>query len=239
MATNIDFAAINSANTQNMIKTLLSPLTSNLANNNNGVGSLFSLLGLFNGQQNTSSFFAQQQSVNMAELNLNTAAMAMNSANATSIFGQNSAPSTDTSNIVTAVKNFVNVFNASLTSLTAGSSTSAAAQQSASNLTGLATDNTDALANIGITVGSDGTLTLDETKLQSALAAQPDAAQSAFNASGFAANIQGEALGAINQTIGLTGTSNFMNYYMSGLQTQLAANSPLTANTGVFFNSYA
>lgn len=142
----------------------------------------------------------------------------------------------NTSTTESAVRGFVSQFNDTLTKLQSNSNYYA--QGSATTLRGIAQQNSGALANIGVTVGSNGALSIDESVFAGALANKPGDVASVFGGSSrFVSAVQSETERAINQSLaspvsgGFTKFSSQQNTYGIGL------NSLISSNIGLFFNS--
>lgn len=156
----------------------------------------------------------------------------------------------DVSDQVTAVNNFVGAYNTVVGDLNAqfqiNSSTNAAGPLQADSTLALAQSQIlstisfamtgngtiNSLADLGITMNNDGTLTVDSTTLQSALQANPSAAQaffSATNSGGFGNNLYNQInsiadpiSGSVAQDMaGLQQSQNDLTQQISDFQDQL------------------
>jgi flagellar hook-associated protein 2 len=145
--------------------------------------------------------------------------------------------STDTGKTTTAINNFVSAFNTTLSTLSSG--TSLQSQSGASSLSMLAAMNATNLHSIGITVGANGRLTINDAKLQDSLVNKPELVKSVFNGKwSFAIGIQTVADNLVNQSLSSTGNMNFTNYFNPVYQSPFNLNSFVASNMGLFFNSY-
>ncbi|HOX27558.1 MAG TPA: flagellar filament capping protein FliD [bacterium] len=220
MTTGIDLSLFSLQSKLFLSQTLLSSLStssSNSTSDSNSIGSLLtSLLNVKNS--------AITQTSNISLLNLNSAAMALNASNTTSIFSKSSTP--DASTLETDITNFVSAFNKAVQLDAAGSSPTG-------ELASLAENNSEALASIGITVNSDGTLSVDEAALKNAIANDSQAVEDAFNGAGsFAAYVQSKAMNAVTQS--LSGVNLLSSLYGSSSSSDL-----MTTLSGLLYNTTA
>jgi flagellar hook-associated protein 2 len=224
MTTGINMSLFSLQNSLFLSQTLLSALTNTSSNSSSGIGSLNSLLGTIESNPYSTSNLSQNQASTLAQLNLNSAAMALNSSNSTSIFSK-STGTPDATALVSDVNTFVTAFNKAVSLESSTSSSSGTG-----NLATLALNNADSLNAIGITVGSDGTLSVDQTKLEDAIANNPQAVEDAFNgSSSFASNTQSQAMRSVYNTI--AGTNLLSMYTGSSSSTNLSSLTGLLYNT--------
>lgn len=118
----------------------------------------------------------------------------------------------NTADAVTTVEDFVDKYNSMVKAMTQmGGDTNTSYSK---ELSALVTKNKDALSAIGITANSDGTLTVDKSKLSSASAS---AIKTAFTGdSGFAETVAGKSIYIEANAISAMYSSSVSNYTNSG-----------------------
>lgn len=108
------------------------------------------------------------------------------------------AGQSDQDKVVSAVKNFVNDYNDVVSS--AKKSTNASLTSNVASMMKSTTENKNALAEIGVTVNRDGTVSLNEKKLKSADSSKVQELFSADNKNSYGSVISAKAIGSGNYT---------------------------------------
>lgn len=141
----------------------------------------------------------------------------------------------DTSQAEAAVRGFVAQYNDTIGRLQGN--TSIYSMQSLATLKTLTGANANNLRSIGVDVGVNGTLKINEQKLTQTVAQNPGAVSDAFNGPNrYAAAVQAESERAINQSLGAPAGIGFSNYFNRGFSYSYGINSYISQNLGLFLN---
>lgn len=113
------------------------------------------------------------------------------------------------------------------------------ARTSAMNLQVQTAMSSKGLRDIGITAGTNGQLSINETTFKQAVATNPTAVRAAFNGpAGYAGGVQKEAERAINQSLATPVSGGFAGLSQSGPSYGVSANSFIASNIGLFMNGF-